>query len=49
MRGDLLLVEANPVEDVRNISKMAGVLVNGHWLTEKEITQRLAVLPASYR
>jgi imidazolonepropionase-like amidohydrolase len=49
LRADLLLVESNPLEDVRNVSKRVGVMVNGHWFTEKELTQRLATLSASYR
>jgi imidazolonepropionase-like amidohydrolase len=48
-RADLLLVEANPLEDVTNVSKRAGVMVNGHWLTEDELKQRLATLKASYQ
>lgn len=48
-RADLLLVEANPLEDVKNVSKRAGVMVNGHWLTEEELRQRLAALRASYQ
>jgi imidazolonepropionase-like amidohydrolase len=48
-RADLLLVEANPLEDVKNVSKRVGVMVNGHWLTEDELKQRLAALKASYQ
>ena len=48
-RADLLLVEANPLEDVRNVAKRAGVMVNGQWLTEGELKQRLAALRASYQ
>ena len=48
-RADLLLVEANPLEDVKNVSKRAGVMVNGRWFTEEELKQRLAALQASYR
>lgn len=49
LRADLLLVQANPLEDVRNVSKRVGVVLNGHWYTEKELTRRLATLRASYR
>lgn len=48
LRADLLLVESNPLQDVRNVSKRVGVMVNGHWFTERELTQRLATLRASY-
>ena len=49
LRADLLLVESNPLEDVRNVSKIVGVMVNGHWSTEGELTQRLTTVRASYR
>jgi imidazolonepropionase-like amidohydrolase len=48
-RADLLLVEANPLEDVKNVSKRAGVMIHGHWLTEEELSQQLAVLRKSYQ
>jgi imidazolonepropionase-like amidohydrolase len=47
-RADLLMVEANPLDDVKNVSKRIGVMVNGRWLTEEELTQKLAALKASY-
>jgi len=43
-RADLLLLEANPLEDVKNVSKRVGVMHNGHWCTEEELQQRLATL-----
>jgi hypothetical protein len=48
-RTDLLLVESNPLEDVKNVSKRAGVMVNGRWLTEEELKQRVAALRKSYQ
>ena len=44
MRGDLILLEANPLEDVGNIQRRAGVVVDGRWLSEEEIQRRLAAL-----
>lgn len=41
-RADLLLLEANPLEDVANVGRRAGVMVNGRWLPEREIEERLA-------
>jgi imidazolonepropionase-like amidohydrolase len=41
-RADLLLLDANPLEDVKNVSRRVGVMVNSHWLTEEELKQRLA-------
>jgi hypothetical protein len=46
---DLLLVEANPLEDVRNVSKRAGVLVNCHLLTEEETRRQLFALRSNYK
>lgn len=33
-RADLLLLEANPLTDINNMSQIAGVTVRGHWLTK---------------
>ena len=41
-RADLLLLEANPLEDANNVSKRVGVMANGHWFAEAELRQRLA-------
>ena len=40
-RADLLLLDTNPLADVKNLSKRVGVMVNGHWLNEGEPRQRL--------
>lgn len=48
-RADLLLLEANPLEDVKNVSKRVGVMANGHWFTEADLQKRLAALRNSYR
>lgn len=40
-RADLILLDANPLEDVRNSSKIAGVFINGRWLPKAEIEKRL--------
>jgi imidazolonepropionase-like amidohydrolase len=41
-RADLLLLDANPLADVRNIAGKAGVMANGRWLPWPEIQKRLA-------
>ena len=41
-RADLLLLHANPLDDVRNIAGKAGVMANGRWLPWSEIQKRLA-------
>ncbi len=47
-RADLILVEANPLDDVSNIARRAGVMVRGQWLSEADIQERLARIAASY-
>ncbi len=41
-RADLILLEANPLTDVGNAAKRAGVMVRGRWVTESEIQKRLS-------
>ena len=47
-RADLILVEGNPLEDVGNIKRRAGVMVRGRWMPEGELKSRLAKLRAEY-
>jgi imidazolonepropionase-like amidohydrolase len=47
-RADLLLLTANPLEDVRNTLRLEGVMVRGRWFTETELHGRLEALAASY-
>jgi imidazolonepropionase-like amidohydrolase len=47
-RADLLLLEANPLDDVRNTSKIAGVMAAGRWLTAEDLKKSLVALRASY-
>ena len=47
-RADLLLTEQNPLEDVRNVERIAGVMVRGHWVDRAEIDDRRASLAAHY-
>ena len=48
-RADLLLVTANPLTDLANLQKRAGVMVRGRWLPESEIQTRLEKMAAGYR
>ncbi len=41
-RADLILLEANPLDDLANMARRAGVMVRGRWLPEAEIQARLA-------
>ena len=40
-RPDLLLVDANPLEDVAAASKITGVLMRGRWISRQEIDRRM--------
>ncbi len=48
-RADLILLEANPLEDIANMERRAGVMVRGKWMPESEIQQRLDEISASLR
>ena len=48
-RADLILTTANPLEDVANIARRAGVMVRGRWIPEAEIQQGLAELAQRLR
>ena len=47
-RADLVLLNANPLEDVMHVFDQAGVMVRGRWVPKSEIEERLAALAASY-
>jgi imidazolonepropionase-like amidohydrolase len=40
--ADLVLLDANPLEDIRNTQKIAGVTVNGRYLSRGELDKMLA-------
>jgi imidazolonepropionase-like amidohydrolase len=46
-RADLLLLEANPLDDVGNLSKIAGVMARGRFLPASEIATRLEAIAAA--
>jgi imidazolonepropionase-like amidohydrolase len=48
-RADLILLDANPLEDIGNIARRSGVMVRGRWLAEREIQSRLDKIAASHR
>ena len=47
-RADLLLLTANPVDDVANVARRGGVMVNGNWWSEERIQERLAGIAQFY-
>ena len=46
-RADLILLDGNPLRDIGNTARRSGVVVNGRWLAESEIKQRLDKLAAA--
>jgi imidazolonepropionase-like amidohydrolase len=48
LRADLILVDANPLADVKNVSKLAGVLAGGRWFSTAELNRQLVDLRTKY-
>jgi imidazolonepropionase-like amidohydrolase len=40
-RADLVLLDANPLQDIANTSRIAGVMIGGRWLPRADIDRRL--------
>lgn len=47
-RADLVLLDANPLLDIRNVAKIHGVMVQGRWLPQSELQKMLQALPSAY-
>jgi adenine deaminase len=47
-RADLLLLDADPLADVANTNRIAGVVVSGRWLSRRELDARLDELQHRY-
>jgi hypothetical protein len=45
-RADLLLLDANPLTNVSNTQRIAGVVVNGRWISGEERARQLAAFAA---
>ncbi len=48
-RADLILVAANPLEDVSNVRDLRGVMVRGRWYSRADLDERLMRIEASHR
>ena len=46
--ADLVLLDANPLTDIRNTTKIAGVFFNGRWVSRAQIDNMLASLARRY-
>lgn len=49
LKADLILVEANPLDDIANLKRRAGVMVRGRWLPEQELQRRLEEQALSFQ
>jgi imidazolonepropionase-like amidohydrolase len=47
--ADLVLLEANPLDDIRNTQKIAAVIVNGRYLSRVDLDKMLAGVEAAAR
>ena len=47
-RADLVLLDANPLENIANTTRIAGVMIAGRWIPKTEIDRRLAPLRTQY-
>jgi len=47
-RADLVVLDANPLQSVENLTQRAGVMVRGRWVSREEIDRGLAELAARY-
>jgi hypothetical protein len=47
-RADMVLLRANPLENIGNTREIAGVMVRGRWLLETELQGMLEELAANY-
>ncbi len=48
LRADLILLDANPIDDIANVRNPAGVMVRGRWIDRAEIDERLAAMARFY-
>jgi imidazolonepropionase-like amidohydrolase len=46
--ADLILLDANPLADVANMTKRSGVMVRGKWFSQSELQKMLDDIAASY-
>ena len=49
MAANLILVNGNPLTNIQNIKKPAGVMVKGKWLSDQAIAAKLAEIAKKYK
>ncbi len=47
-KADMLLLNANPLDDIDNTKKIAGVMKDGRWYPKSDLDERLANIASSY-
>jgi len=47
-RADLVLLEKNPLKDITNSRKIAGVMIRGRWLSKTDLQKGLDEIAAFY-
>lgn len=47
-KADLLLLQTNPLKDVRALRDRVGVMINGRWLSEAKLKEEMEALVKSY-
>jgi imidazolonepropionase-like amidohydrolase len=48
-RADLILLDANPLDDIANARRIAGVMASGQWLPQERIDERLEAIAEQVR
>ncbi len=48
MRADFVLLDGNPIADIRNTRKIAGVMLGGRWISKADLDRALAAVPQVY-
>lgn len=48
-RADVILLNGNPLADIQNTVRPAGVMIGGRWLPREELDRRIADMKASVR
>ena len=48
LSADLILLDANPLDDIKNMERQSGVMVRGKWLSAEFIQNKLEVIAKKY-
>ncbi|SET97552.1 amidohydrolase family protein [Hymenobacter actinosclerus] len=46
--ADIVLLDANPLLDITNVTKISGVMVRGRWFSKKELDEKLSAIKKKY-